>query len=35
MSPGLFLRVGDDDIKSFPEPDLHLALKPKPSNFPS
>ena len=30
MSLGLFPRVGEDDIKSFPEPDLHLALKPKP-----
>ena len=30
MSPGLFPRVGDDDIESFPEPDLHLALKPRP-----
>ena len=28
MSSGLFPRVGEDDI--FPEPALHLALKPKP-----
>ena len=30
MSSDLFLSVGEDDIWSFPEPDLHLALKPKP-----
>ena len=30
MSSGLFPRFGEDDVKSFPEPDLHLALKPKP-----
>ena len=30
MSPGLFPRIEDDDIESFLEPDLHLALKPKP-----
>ena len=35
MSSGLFPRVGEDDISSFPEPDIHLALKPKPLNFPS
>ena len=30
MSSGLFSSIGKDDILSFPEPDLHLVLKPKP-----
>ena len=30
MSSDLFPRIGEDDIQSFLEPDLHLALKPKP-----
>ena len=30
MSSGLFPRVREDDLYSFLEPDLHLALKPKP-----
>ena len=30
MSSGLLPSVGEDDILSFPEHDLHLALKPKP-----
>ena len=34
MSSGLFPRIGEYDIKSFPEPDLHLALKPRPYDFP-
>ena len=31
---GPFPRVGEDDLQSFPKPDLHLALKTKPYNFP-
>ena len=29
MSSGIFPRVGEDDIYSFPEPALHLELNPK------
>ena len=29
-SSGSFPRVREDDLLSFPEPDLHLALKTKP-----
>ena len=31
---GPFPRAGEDDLYSFPEPDLRLALKTKPYNFP-
>ena len=34
MSSGLFPHVGEHDIQSFPEPDLHLALEIKPYDFP-
>ena len=34
MSSGLFPRVGEDDIQSFPEPNLHFALKTKSYDFP-
>ena len=30
---GPFPRVREDDLQSFLEPDLHLALKTKPYNF--
>ena len=29
-SSGSFPRIGEDDLESIPEPDLHLALKTKP-----
>ena len=29
-SSGLFLLVGEDDLYSSPETDLHLAIKPNP-----
>ena len=32
-SSGSFPRVGEDDLYSFPEPDLHLDLKTKPKIF--
>ena len=34
MSSGLFPRIGEHDIYSFPEPDLHLTLIPRPYDFP-
>ena len=33
MSSGIFPNVGEDDLESFPEQGLHLALKPKPQKF--
>ena len=30
MPLGLFPHVGDNDLYSFPKPDLDLALKPEP-----
>ena len=30
---GSFPYIGEDDLESFPEPDLHLALKTNPYDF--